>query len=61
MKKCTVYFEFCGRKMKCTVLAKSDTEAKELIKGKIKFFKVEQKPVKEELSDIFEQFNKIFK
>ena len=61
MKKCIVYFEFYGRKMKCTVLAKSDTEAKELIKGKIKFFKVEQKPLKEDLGDIFEQFNKIFK
>ena len=61
MKKCIVYFEFYGRKMKCTVIAQNDTEAKELIKGKIKFFKVEQKPVKEDLGDIFEQFNKIFK
>lgn len=61
MKKCTVYFEFYGRKMKCTVLAKNDTDAKELIKSKIKFFKVEQKPLKDDLGDIFEQFNKIFK
>jgi hypothetical protein len=60
MKQCTIYFEFFGRKMKYKLLAKSDEEAKELIKAKIKFFKIEKQPFKENLSDIFEQFNKIF-
>lgn len=61
MKKCTVYFEFCGRKMKCTVLAESDNEAKELIKRKIKFFKIEQSPINNNQNNIFERFNDIFK
>jgi DUF438 domain-containing protein len=42
MKNYTIYFEIYGKKMKTTVMAKTEDEAKELVKGKIIFHKVEK-------------------
>ena len=39
--KYTVYFEFFGRRMKHTVEAESEQEAKKIISNKIIFYKVE--------------------
>lgn len=36
----TIYFEIYGKKMKTTVQARNETEAKETIKNKIKFIKI---------------------
>lgn len=41
----TVYFEIYGKKMKATIEANSEKEAKELIKNKIKFHKIEDNNV----------------
>ena len=41
----TVYFEIYGKKMKATIEANSEKEAKELIKNKIKFHKIEDNKV----------------
>ena len=43
MRNYTVYFELFGKKMKTTLIAKNEEEAKEIIKNKIKFYKVEKK------------------
>ena len=40
MKTYKIYFEVYGHKMKTTVQAKNETEAKELVKNKIKFLKI---------------------
>ena len=41
-KQYEVWFEVYGKKMKTTVLAKHEIEAKELIKKQIIFYKVEE-------------------
>jgi hypothetical protein len=41
-KQYEVWFEVYGKKMKTTVLAKHEIEAKELIRQQIIFYKVEQ-------------------
>lgn len=40
MKNYKIYFEVYGRKMKTTVKAKTELEAKELVKNKINFLKI---------------------
>lgn len=44
MKQYTVYFELFGKKMKTTVAANSEEDAKYLIMGKIIWHKVESEP-----------------
>lgn len=41
-KDFVVYFEFYGKKMKTTVLAENEHDAKNKVKEKIKFHKVEK-------------------
>ncbi len=53
MKNYKIYFEVYGKKMKTTVKAKTETEAKELIKNKIKFIKVIQEDPIDFLKNIF--------
>jgi hypothetical protein len=43
MKEFTVYFELFGKKMKITIFAENESTAKELIRGKIIFHKIERK------------------
>ena len=43
MSKYTVYFELYGKKMKTTVEAENEEQAKNKITNKIKFYKVELK------------------
>jgi hypothetical protein len=42
MKNYTIYFEFYGKKMKTTIMAENEEKAKELVKSKIIFDKVEK-------------------
>lgn len=63
MAKYTVYFEIYGKRMKTTVEANNDTDAKAMIKSKIIFHKVEkQEEVKPDAFDIFKNkgFEDIF-
>lgn len=41
MRKHTIYFEIFGKKLKTTVMANNEREAKELIKNKIIFHKIQ--------------------
>jgi len=50
MKNFDVYFEIYGKKMKATIMAESESEAKELLKNKIIFHKIEPK------KDAFQEF-----
>jgi len=47
MRKYKLYFEFYGRKMQTTVIAKSELEAKQKVKDNLTFLKIvpEQDPV----------------
>lgn len=51
MKNYTVYFEIYGKKMKTKVLAETKKDAKNQIRGKIKFHKV--------LKDEKDEFNQV--
>jgi hypothetical protein len=57
MNKYTVFFEIYGKKLKTTVKAKSEAEAKKLIAEKIIFYKV----IKEIDYNIPDVFKDIFK
>lgn len=57
MKKYTLYFEFYGHKMRTTINAKSENEAKEIVKNNLEFKKVIEEPI--EKPDIFEQLQNI--
>ena len=43
MNQYKIYFEFFGRKMKTTITAKNESEAKQILARKIIFHKVEKK------------------
>ncbi len=53
MKTYKVYFEFYGKKMKTTITASTEVEAKGLIKDKIKFIKVERENNLDSFKNIF--------
>jgi hypothetical protein len=50
MKNYTIYFEIYGKKMKSTVMAENEEKAKELVKSKIIFHKVEKS--KDEFNEV---------
>lgn len=54
MRKYKLYFEFYGKKMQTTVIAKSELEAKKKVKDNLTFLKIvpEEDPV-EFLKNIF--------
>ena len=52
MKKYTIYFEIFGKKLKTTVLAENKEHAKEIIKNKIVFYRIDE----EIENDIFDSF-----
>jgi hypothetical protein len=60
MKKYQILFEFYGRKMKTTVLAKSEKEANEQIEKRIIFHKVEEIKNDDLFSDLLGDFKDIF-
>ena len=53
MKQYTIYFEIFGKKMKTTIQANSELDAKQKLKDKIVFHKVEE-------FDFIDSFRKIF-
>jgi len=53
MKRFEVFFEFFSRKMKIKLSAKNEQEAKEKVKDKIKFVKVEEIDDVTFLKDLF--------
>ena len=64
MKLYIVYFEIFGKKMKTTIEASSEKDAREKIANKIIFHKFEQKLTdsqKQAVDEIFEDSGKIFK
>ncbi len=54
-----VWFELFGQKMKTTVIATSEKEAKKKVQGRMVFHKVEQKPEDKAFSDIMGKFEEI--
>lgn len=58
MKKYTVYFDVFGKKLKTSVVASNEEEAKRRVLDKIVFDKVE--PEKNNLDDMIDMFKKIF-
>ncbi len=58
MKNYTIYFEIYGKRMKTDVMAENEEKAKELIKSKIIFHRVE-KP-KDEFNDAKDMMDDIF-
>jgi predicted PolB exonuclease-like 3'-5' exonuclease len=59
MNKYIVYFEIFGKKMKTAVMAENQSEAKTIIKNKIKFHKIEIEDGGEDFIDnFFSLFNK---
>jgi hypothetical protein len=56
MKEYTIWFEFFGRRMKTTVKAGSEAEARVQIRERIVFHKVEKTENKTTLDDIFTSF-----
>jgi len=63
MKRYIIYFELYGKKMKTTVSATSEEEAKKVIFNKINFHKVVEKEkfTKEAVDKINGLFNNVFK
>lgn len=53
MKTYTIYFEIYGKKMKTTVEALNENDAKAKVKNKINFIKVEQENNIDFLKNIF--------
>lgn len=53
MKTYKIYFEVYGKKMKTVINANSEAEAKELVKNKIKFIKIEPENNIDFLKNIF--------
>lgn len=56
MKNYNVYFELYGKKMKATILAENEQQAKQKILEKVMFHKVELKP-KDEFNSIMDVFD----
>ena len=59
MKNYTVYFEVFNKKMKTTVLAENEGEAKEQIQNRIIFHKIEETK-KDEFNQVMDMFDGIF-
>ena len=59
MKKYTVYFEVFGHKLKHVVYATCEEQARDLIKAKIYFHKVEQGRAKSKEDAAFERLKDI--
>lgn len=62
-KKYTVYFELYGKKMKTVIDARDTIEAKNIIKDKIIFHKIEadkSNDIKDVFGDFPEEFKNIF-
>lgn len=59
MKKYDVYFEIFGKKMKASVAAKSEEDAKAAIKEKIIFHKVHEDVFDTDSKDLKEAFDAI--
>lgn len=53
MKNYKIYFEVYGKKMKTTVKANNERDAKELVKNKIKFIKITETENIDFLKNIF--------
>ena len=53
MKRFEVFFEFFSRKMKIKLSAKNEQEAKEKVKNRIKFVKIEEIQETSFLKDLF--------
>jgi hypothetical protein len=49
----TVYFELYGKKMKTVVVAASTEHAKQIVKDKVVFYKVEKKGNEQDVVDLF--------
>lgn len=61
MKKYVIYFQLYGKKLKTTIKASSMESAKEIIKSKIIFDKIEEKSIeslsgKDIFGDIFKNY-----
>lgn len=54
MKTYQVYFEIYGKKLKTSVLAKNENQAKEIIKEKIVFHKITIEPTNNNDIDFYE-------
>ena len=52
MNNYTLYFSLYGKKMKTTVSANSEQEAKQIVKDKIVFHKIETNDIFQDLIDI---------
>lgn len=63
MKNYTVYFESFGKKMKTTILAESEQDAKKEVLNKIVFHKIELKKEDEfnQCVDMMDKFNEFLK
>lgn len=61
MKRHEVFFEIGGKKMRCSVVAKDDNDAKEQIKKKIIFHKIESHEVENDADGVMKMFNDLFK
>ncbi len=55
MKKYTLYFEFFGRKMKFSCVARSESEAKLIVIDKIQFHKITETS-DNDLEELFKKF-----
>jgi hypothetical protein len=52
MNEYTLYFSLYGKKMKTTVSASSEQEAKQIVRDKIVFHKIETNDIFQDLMDI---------
>lgn len=53
MKEYIVYFEIYGKKLKTTIKASSQSEAKNIVAGKLKFNKILEKTIGDPIVDHF--------
>lgn len=60
MKEYTIYFEVFGKKMKINVNALSEEMAKDIVKDKIVFYKVEEVVKDTSMDDAIKWFNDLF-
>lgn len=58
MKKYTIYFEIFDKKLKTEIFADSKEHAKQQIKNKIIFHKINEKEISNPLEDFFNGFKK---
>lgn len=60
MKRHEVFFEIGGKKMRCSVVAKDNAEAKQKIYDKIIFHKIESHQLETDEEGIMKMFTDIF-